>query len=46
MLSALAGADAFAVIPVGVGEVPDGAPVELEMHRWPASRTAAEVLGD
>lgn len=46
VLSALAGANAFAVIPVGVGDVADGAAVELEMHRWPASRTAVEVLGE
>ena len=46
VLSALAGADAFAVIPVGIDDVADGAAVELEMHRWPESRTAAEVLGD
>ena len=46
VLSALADADGFAVVPVGVADVGDGAPVELEMHRWPESRTAHEVLGE
>ncbi len=45
VLSALAAADAFAVVPVGVAVVPAGGAVELEMFRWPESRTAAEALG-
>ncbi len=44
VLSALAAADAFAVVPVGRGDVPAGATVDLEMFRWPEARTAAEVL--
>jgi molybdopterin molybdotransferase len=46
VLSALAAADAFAVIPAGVDNVDAGAPVELEMFRWPEIRTAMEVLGE
>lgn len=45
MLSALAAADAFAVVPVGVGDVAAGSTVELEMFHWPEQRTRAEVLG-
>ncbi len=45
VLSALALADALAVIPVGIGEIQAGSPVELEMIHWPEARTAAEVLG-
>ncbi len=45
VLSALAAADAFAVVPAGRGDVPAGAEVDLEMFRWPEGRTAAEVLG-
>jgi molybdopterin molybdotransferase len=45
MLAALARADAFAVIPAGVGGVAAGAEVELEMFRWPEQRTMEEVLG-
>ena len=44
ILTALAAADAFAVIPVGTGGVGVGSPVELEMVRMPESRTAAEVI--
>ncbi len=44
MLSAVALANAFAVVPVGVGEVPQGEPVELEMFGWPETRTRSEVL--
>ncbi len=44
VLSALAAADAFAVVPEGVSTVPDGGPVTLEMFRQPESRTAAEAL--
>ena len=43
ILTALAAADAYAVIPVGIGTVEAGAHVELEMMRMPESRTAAEV---
>jgi len=45
VLSALARADAFAVVPVGTGDLPAGAPVELELFRSPEGRTAEEVLG-
>ena len=44
VLSALAAADAFAVVPEGVSTVPAGGPVVLEMFRQPESRTAAEAL--
>ncbi|MCP4968583.1 MAG: molybdopterin molybdotransferase MoeA [bacterium] len=43
ILTALAAADALAVIPVGTSEVARGSLVELEMLRMPESRTAAEV---
>ena len=46
ILSALAAADAYAAIPVGVAEVAAGSMVELEMMRMPEARTAAEVTGD
>lgn len=46
VLSALAAADAFAVVPVGTGAVSAGMPVTLEMFRWPEARTRQEVLGD
>jgi molybdopterin molybdotransferase len=45
VLSALVRADAFAVVPAGVGTLPAGAEVELEMFRWPECRTMEEVLG-
>jgi molybdopterin molybdotransferase len=45
VLSALARADAFAVVPVGVGDLGAGAEIELEMFRWPERRTAEEVTG-
>ncbi len=45
VLSALAAADAFAVVPVGAGEVAAGATVELEWFRSPEVRTREEVLG-
>ena len=45
VLSALAAADAFAVVPVGVGDVASGEEVTLEMFTWPERRTAAEVVG-
>jgi molybdopterin molybdotransferase len=44
ILTALAAADAFAVIPVGVGAVEAGSLVQLEMMHMPEDRTAAEVL--
>ncbi len=44
VLSALASADGFAVIPRGVADVEAGAEVDLEMFRWPAARTAQEAL--
>ena len=44
VLGALAAADAFAVVPVGVGAVAAGAAVELEMFRWPETRTTEEAL--
>jgi molybdopterin molybdotransferase len=45
VLSAAANADAFAVVPVGVGAVEAGGAVSLEMFGWPESRTFDEVLG-
>ncbi len=46
VLSALAAGNAFAVVPRGEGSVEDGGQVELEMFRWPSSRTFEEVLGE
>jgi molybdopterin molybdotransferase len=46
VLSALAAADAFAVAPVGVGEVPAGMEIDFEMFRWPATRTRKQVLDE
>ncbi|MDJ0923500.1 MAG: molybdopterin molybdotransferase MoeA [Acidimicrobiia bacterium] len=43
ILSALAAADAFAVVPVGIAGLDAGALVELEMIQMPEARTAAEV---
>ena len=45
VLSAVANANAFAVLPHGTGAVEAGGEVELEMFRWPEARTTAEVLG-
>jgi len=45
LLTAMAAAEAFAVIPVGTGGMTAGDRVELEMFRWPETRTAEEVLG-
>ncbi len=45
VLSALAAADAFAVIPVGTGAVAPGSRVQLEMFQRPEALTYAEVLG-
>lgn len=44
MLSAVARANAFAVIPVGTGELGEGEEVELEMFGWPETRSRQEVL--
>jgi molybdopterin molybdotransferase len=44
-LAALARADAFAVVPLGVAAMDEGDAVELEMFRWPEDRTMEEVLG-
>lgn len=45
MLTALARADAFAVVPMGTGAVEAGGRVDLEMFRWPETRTMQEVVG-
>jgi len=45
VLSALAAADAFAVIPAGVGEVAAGDPVEVEWFDSRERRTRKEALG-
>lgn len=44
VLSSLARATAFAVVPVGVGYVEEGDPVTIELFRSPAARTASEAL--
>ena len=46
VLSALARADAFAVIPVNTGWVHPGDPVAIELFRSPEARTASEVLDE
>ena len=46
VLSALAFADALAVVPVGTGRVEPGGTVELEMIHWPEARSRREVLRD
>ena len=46
VLSALAFADALAVVPVGVGRVEPGGTVDLEMIHWPETKTREEALGD
>jgi molybdopterin molybdotransferase len=46
VLSALAAADAFAVAPVGVGQVTAGMELDFEMFRWPATRTREEALDE
>jgi len=46
VLSALAFADALAVVPVGVGRIEPGGTVDLEMIHWPEARSRGEVLGD
>ncbi len=45
VLTALALADAFAVVPVGEGTVAKGQRVELELFRSPEGRTREEALG-
>ena len=45
ILSALAAADAFAVVPVGTGRVAAGQPVEIELFQAPESRSRKEALG-
>jgi molybdopterin molybdotransferase len=42
MLSSLANADAFAVIPAGTGSLSAGDDVTLEMFRWPEGRSIDE----
>jgi len=46
VLSALAAADCFAVLPVGLGALEAGAEVELEWFRSPETRSRLEVLGE
>ena len=43
VLSALAAADAFAVVHRGTGDLPAGANVDLEMLRWPAVRSQEDL---
>ena len=43
VLSALASADALAVVPAGVGAIDAGSPVTLEMFRWPEERRLDEL---
>ena len=45
VLSGMASADAFAVIPTGTSMVAEGGIVEVEWFRSPESRTMEEVLG-
>lgn len=42
-LTALANANAFAVVPVGTSGVAAGSRVDLEMFRWPETRSEEEV---
>ncbi|MEA3501910.1 MAG: gephyrin-like molybdotransferase Glp [Actinomycetota bacterium] len=46
VLSALAFADALAVVPAGTGRLDPGSTVELEMIHWPEARSRKEALGD
>jgi molybdopterin molybdotransferase len=46
MLSGLAAADAFGVVPVGVGALDAGDPITLEWFRSPESRTAEEAADE
>ena len=43
-LTALARANSFAVVPVGTAGLDAGSRVDLEMFRWPETRTEKEVL--
>ena len=43
VLSSAAAADAFVVVPVGVGTIEAGEPVTMEMFRWPETRTYQEA---
>ncbi len=43
VLSAMAAADAFGVVPRGVGDLEAGAAITLEMFRQPSTRTQAEA---
>ena len=43
VLSALAGADAFAVVPRGRDDVAPGSDVALEMFTWPENRSASDA---
>lgn len=43
VLSAVATGDAFAVVEQGIGRVASGAPIVLEMYRWPEERTIHEL---
>ena len=45
VLSALAAADAYGVVPVGTGSLEAGDALDLEMFRWQETRTREEVLG-
>ncbi|NIA25216.1 MAG: molybdopterin molybdenumtransferase MoeA [Gammaproteobacteria bacterium] len=45
VLSAMAHADAFALVPVGVGDLEAGDAVTLEMFRWPETRTIGALDG-
>lgn len=46
VLSTMAAADAFAVVPRGTASIVDGERVTLEMHRWPEARTRRSVLDE
>ena len=46
VLSALAAADAFGVVPVGVGDLAVGDRIELELFRSPETRTQREAIGE
>ena len=45
VLSAMAAANAFAVVPVGTGPVAPGGPVDLELFTAPSTRSRREALG-
>ena len=44
IISTLADADAFAVVPVGTGTLAEGDTVEIELFRAPEARTREEAL--